>query len=286
MSANGETINNKASLLASNISGTIIQLAHHEQRNYMPFGYFNNRGTHLGLNGDWFEHEFEGYLLGIGHRAFIPNLMRFTTADSQSPFRSGGINSYVYCLADPINLADHEGRSAISLFKGIGNIFGRKSSSTLQLQNNILNRQITHLTDVMAEAAVPFSQDFARRGATAVDAMSNRLRHSTQRILTRSDPFKIPGMTRPERSRMKLYAAGFRQQHIETYNLNLSTLRRRNKPGTPLDPDLTDFSILRIRSKPRPPRYTAEDQARWTNWGPTPPPDAGAPPAYDDVIFR
>ncbi|WP_420825794.1 RHS repeat-associated core domain-containing protein [Pseudomonas typographi] len=68
----------------------------------MPFGYFNNRGTHLGLNGDWFEHEFEGYLLGIGHRAFIPNLMRFTTADSQSPFRSGGINSYVYCLADPI----------------------------------------------------------------------------------------------------------------------------------------------------------------------------------------
>ncbi|MGN6082768.1 RHS repeat-associated core domain-containing protein [Trinickia sp.] len=50
-----------------------------------------------------------GYLLGNGHRLYLPGLMRFSSMDAESPFHLGGVNPYVYCLGDPINRADPGG---------------------------------------------------------------------------------------------------------------------------------------------------------------------------------
>jgi RHS repeat-associated protein len=47
--------------------------------------------------------------LGNGYRAYSPALRRFTCPDSESPFGGGGINPYVYCVHDPINLTDPDG---------------------------------------------------------------------------------------------------------------------------------------------------------------------------------
>ncbi|EPJ83956.1 hypothetical protein CFII68_18000, partial [Pseudomonas sp. CFII68] len=44
-------------------------------------------------------------------RAFNPVLMRFNSPDSSSPFGEGGLNSYAYCIGDPINRIDPTGHT-------------------------------------------------------------------------------------------------------------------------------------------------------------------------------
>ncbi|MNM07558.1 tRNA3(Ser)-specific nuclease WapA precursor [compost metagenome] len=53
------------------------------------------------------------YLLGRGYRAYNPATKRFHSPDSLSPFGSGGVNPYTYCLGNPIALRDPTGHSSI-----------------------------------------------------------------------------------------------------------------------------------------------------------------------------
>jgi len=53
------------------------------------------------------------YLLGRGYRAYNPGTKRFHSPDSLSPFGSGGVNPYSYCLGNPIALRDPTGHSSI-----------------------------------------------------------------------------------------------------------------------------------------------------------------------------
>lgn len=55
------------------------------------------------------------YLLGRGHRAYNPFLMRFYSSDRHSPFGDGGVNSYAYCQGDPVNHLDPSGRMKVRL---------------------------------------------------------------------------------------------------------------------------------------------------------------------------
>ena len=102
---------------------------------YSPYGH---RGTAngllslLGFNGERPDPVTEHYLLGNGYRAFNPVLMRFNSPDSLSPFGKGGLNSYAYCLGDPINLYDPNGNFAFPRFlsrayKRIQKILGTNS---------------------------------------------------------------------------------------------------------------------------------------------------------------
>lgn len=61
----------------------------------------------LGFNGEYSErHAVQ--LLG-SYRAYNPVLMRFHKPDSLSPFGNGGLNTYTYCLGDPVNHSDPTG---------------------------------------------------------------------------------------------------------------------------------------------------------------------------------
>ncbi|MGN8344111.1 RHS repeat domain-containing protein [Pseudomonas sp. SMV71] len=67
----------------------------------------------LAFNGEIREQANGWYMLGQGYRAYNPNLMRFHSPDSLSPFGSGGVNPYTYCLGNPIALRDPTGHEAI-----------------------------------------------------------------------------------------------------------------------------------------------------------------------------
>ncbi|MDE4537184.1 RHS repeat-associated core domain-containing protein [Pseudomonas sp. ITEM 17296] len=62
------------------------------------------------FNGEHLDENLRGYHLGRGYRFYDPLLMRFFTADAESPFAQGGINAYAYCTGDPVNRVDPSGR--------------------------------------------------------------------------------------------------------------------------------------------------------------------------------
>lgn len=80
---------------------------------YTPYGHrIGESGltSLLGFNGERLDSLTGHYLLGNGYRAFNPMLMRFNSPDGFSPFGKGGVNSYTYCLGDPVNNSDPTGK--------------------------------------------------------------------------------------------------------------------------------------------------------------------------------
>ncbi|WP_420917323.1 RHS repeat-associated core domain-containing protein [Pseudomonas mosselii] len=98
-------------LLASDAARSVLGSANHRFA-YSAYGYDPVRDVtcpQLGFNGSVQDPRAGLYLLGNGYRGYSPVLMRFYSADKLSPFAEGGINSYGYCSADPINHADPRG---------------------------------------------------------------------------------------------------------------------------------------------------------------------------------
>lgn len=80
-------------------------------RTYTPYGAFCADGGPWQSFADTHRDQMSGcYLLGNGHRAYSPSLMRFCSPDRMSPFEAGGLNVYGYCAGDPINRHDPSGR--------------------------------------------------------------------------------------------------------------------------------------------------------------------------------
>lgn len=99
---------------------------------YTPYGYRPTQDTapSLGFTGQLPERALGWYLLGNGHRAYNPGLMRFHSADRLSPFGAGGFNAYAYCHGDPINFHDRSGKNILDqimwrdLTAGVGMLAG------------------------------------------------------------------------------------------------------------------------------------------------------------------
>lgn len=84
--------------------------AHHYPRAYTPYGHQGGQQGLLGFNGETSDPLTGHYLLGNGHRAYNPVLMRFNSPDTLSPFGKGGLNTYAYCSGDPVSRSDPSGR--------------------------------------------------------------------------------------------------------------------------------------------------------------------------------
>lgn len=124
------------SLLATDQSNSVLHAGHHSMT-YSPFGYCQNLVTAAsGFSGEVFDPVMGGYLLGNGYRNFSPEIQRFHTPDSLSPFGAGGINAYVYCEGDPLNYIDPSGH--IKFLKGLRKLFnfgGKSAKKTKSLDN-------------------------------------------------------------------------------------------------------------------------------------------------------
>ncbi|MNF75576.1 hypothetical protein D3C84_576480 [compost metagenome] len=111
-SREGPSINSQ--LLATDQQRSVLR-AGPECQVYAPYGHRRVEGGPgglLGFTGEVIDPVTDHYLLGNGHRAFNPVLMRFNCPDSLSPFGRGGLNPYAYCLGDPVNFSDPTGRFA------------------------------------------------------------------------------------------------------------------------------------------------------------------------------
>ena len=129
---------------------------------YSPYGYCPDSLSPLGFNGERLDSVAGSYLLGIGYRLFNPNLMRFSSPDYISPFGAGGLNSYGYCLQDPINYRDPSGNSRIGRFLSnfratISSIFCRPKPS--RAGANIFHSTHANVTSI----AVAPGQAFGRK---------------------------------------------------------------------------------------------------------------------------
>jgi len=103
-------------LLVTDRQRSVLQIAGPDgvvRQVYAPYGHRrveSGPGGLLGFTGEAVDPATCHYLLGNGHRAFNPVLMRFNSPDSLSPFGRGGLNPYAYCLGDPVNFSDPTGQ--------------------------------------------------------------------------------------------------------------------------------------------------------------------------------
>lgn len=123
-------------LLATDLQTSVlhsINSTHHQPQAYSPYGHRPAQNvllSVLGFNSELPDPVTGHYLLGQGHRAYNPVLMRFNRPDTLSPFGKGGINAYAYCSNNPITRIDPTAESWIT------KIYGKIPETLLHLSNN------------------------------------------------------------------------------------------------------------------------------------------------------
>lgn len=123
----------QATLVATDQQRSVLQALAADESQFFAYSPYGHRPTGggllslLGFNGERPDPVTGHYLLGNGHRAFNPVLMRFSSPDKLSPFGEGGLNTYTYCSGDPINRSDPNGTTSIFL-KFFQRIFSRSGS--------------------------------------------------------------------------------------------------------------------------------------------------------------
>lgn len=213
------------SVLSTDLLGSPMQQLTHaalSRIKYTPFGHANEPFTgSIGFAGQRKEPATALYLLGNGYRGYSTGLMRFAAPDELSPFGRGGLNTYAYCVADPVNSADPDGHALVrSLGKLMQRIFaGRKPNN------------ITRITEKLAA-----SQEILDLSKKGVDTFS-KIRTATHeahnvvvpRGFARSDRLSIRERTKFIQGRL-----GDENTFKGTIEIQSATARVANKLGIQL----------------------------------------------------
>ena len=148
----GNSIDN--TLLATDRHRTVLHTLARPAIGYMPYGHRvvdSGLANLLGFIGERPDAMTGHYVLGNGYRFFNPVLMRFNSPDSWSPFGSGGLNSYAYCLGDPINFADPTGHmvSVLILMKKVSDRFGSRKNPDPNLLEGMHSHVFNNVTQYL-----------------------------------------------------------------------------------------------------------------------------------------
>ncbi|MEL5558469.1 RHS repeat-associated core domain-containing protein [Serratia ureilytica] len=123
-----QSVNSRVWLAGTDGHGTVLSKSSQDDGktfSYTPGGEHAAKSDEEGLpgyNGEAEDSVSGGYLMG-GNRLYRPDLHRFISPDSLSPFGAGGINPYCYCDGDPLNYTDPTGHFKVRhLMKDIFNV--------------------------------------------------------------------------------------------------------------------------------------------------------------------
>ncbi|MFG0925681.1 MULTISPECIES: RHS repeat-associated core domain-containing protein [Pseudomonas] len=121
-------------ITAVNAQNSITNSLHRDRIQSLTYSaYGHSHIEHiLGYTGQRCDRFTKLYLLGNGHRAYSPYLMRFYSPDNLSPFGKGGRNAYAYCEGDPTNNLDPSGQ----MLRGILDFFKIKRDTSTLSPNN------------------------------------------------------------------------------------------------------------------------------------------------------
>ncbi|MDD2137763.1 RHS repeat-associated core domain-containing protein [Pseudomonas kurunegalensis] len=222
-------------LLATGISGSVLLIAYNDQneiRNYSCYGVESNTQTQenpIGFNGEIFDSTTQCYALGNGYRLFSPTAMRFISPDNLSPFDSGGINAYCYCLGDPINNIDPSGHNSSWLFSNY------RPARIMQARNDLLNARAGLVANRKYIAHQWSNKEFLknpnnrRNYETAVTHMSNFRQEAIKAENTlRALDARIPHYTPEQRE--------INSKYFELHSEQNFTNETRRPPRTPNSP--------------------------------------------------
>lgn len=125
-----------AVLFATDLKGTVVVEVLAGEPYALAYSVYGHQSskqpalTRLGFNGELREAIPQRYLLGNGHRAYNPTLMRFHSADNLSPFGDGGLNAYAYCGGEPVMNVDPTGQSFWSTLFKVLDFFSLSNTSS------------------------------------------------------------------------------------------------------------------------------------------------------------
>ncbi|WP_348635977.1 RHS repeat-associated core domain-containing protein [Pseudomonas sp. BP8] len=112
-----------SSLLATDNNGSVLKSAEEEDAESHAYSAYGHDPTQpcaktlLGFNGEYYDDVIQGTPLGSSYRTYSATLLRFQTPDSWSPFAAGGLNTYCYCLGDPVNRVDPTGHLTVAAWR-------------------------------------------------------------------------------------------------------------------------------------------------------------------------
>jgi RHS repeat-associated protein len=171
-------------LLATDLQRSVLQSLTKDRQphpiTYSPYGHRpaeNGLTSLLGFNGERPDAVTGHYLLGNGYRAFNPVLMRFNSPDSWSPFGKGGLNTYTYCLGDPINFSDPNGHSFFVVTQLVR--WGRRAATRVVARSSEI---------VLRESITSQSVAKLRPGITPRQAVSARSKINKIKYLAEIEP--------------------------------------------------------------------------------------------------
>ena len=104
----------------------------------------------LGYNGELQDSTTGHYFLGKGYRVFSPEMMRFFSPDSWSPFGEGGVNAYAYVAWDPMRYSDSTGHVGSPVVGLVLNSFRRLAVNTSDVLSTGVSRSASATDDVIA----------------------------------------------------------------------------------------------------------------------------------------
>lgn len=136
----------KSLMLACDDKNTVLSEVTQGSANDIVYSAYGHRSaeqpasTQVGYNGELHEAQTGWQLLGKGYRAFNSVLMRFHSPDSWSPYGRGGLNTYTYCVGNPIAYKDPTGHFSFGVVMRFFGIATKANKSARKLAKPALQQ--------------------------------------------------------------------------------------------------------------------------------------------------